>query len=50
MQWSVTSASRMQVCWVCISGRPSAYAEGTGAKLPARSGRCCFVGAVHCSR
>ena len=23
LQWSVMSSSRMQVCWVCISGRPS---------------------------
>ena len=29
---------------------PAAYAAGTGAKLPARSGACTLVGAVHCSR
>ena len=23
LQWSVMSSSRMQVCWVCISGSPS---------------------------
>ncbi len=50
LQWSSRSSSRMQVCWVCISGRPSAYAAGTGAKLPVTSGVCTFVGAVHCSR
>ena len=26
LQWSMRSSSRMQVCWVCISGRPSSYA------------------------
>ena len=50
LQWSSRSSSRMQVCWVCISGSPSAYAAGTGAKLPDTSGVCTFVGAVHCSR
>ena len=40
----------MQVCWVCISGRPSAYAAGTGLKLPRTSGSWRLVGAVHCSR
>lgn len=47
---SAMSSSRMQVCWVCISGSPSRYAPGTGAKLPAASGTCSLVGAVHCSR
>ena len=47
---AVMSASRMQVCWVCISGSPRRYAAGTGSKLPRTSGMCCLVGAVHCSR
>ena len=40
LQWSRRSSSRMHVCWVCISGRPSAYAAGTGAKLPVDGPAC----------
>ena len=51
LQWSMTSSSRMQVCWVCISRQ----AVGVGRRhrqrsCRATSGSCCLVGAVHSSR
>ncbi|PQM49457.1 hypothetical protein C1Y40_00322 [Mycobacterium talmoniae] len=50
LQVSAMSSNRMQVCWVCISGRPRRYADGIGSKLPGVSGVWALLGAVHSSR